>query len=255
MINVPEGTPNLPWSGFSASCSCQDHTVHRDGDGRQYIVAPKGSTRYLKRAASGGADDWRVFRTADGEYIASESGTPTIPALWCSDLFAPRPPPPAPEPAAAAPADLPAGSPEASVGAGQEHPAAEQGDPSAEPAETTPAEAAPAAEASVPSAPDAPTLPDTGLSAAPEAAEPLAILPPEAPGTDAPPHLAASASPQASADADGGHSKTTSEQQNGSAPPVQAKQQQPLRKSSKPSLQTLFKAPPKTKSASSSHGH
>ena len=73
----------------------QDYSVHRADDGRQFVLGKTGGSRYLKRATSGGADDWRVFRSSDGsEYIASECGASLVPAQWCRDLFKPAPPDP-----------------------------------------------------------------------------------------------------------------------------------------------------------------
>jgi len=78
----------------------QDSKVVVDGNsGRPYVWNAKtGNSRWLKRANSGGADDWEVFRDPRGkEYVASRSQM--TPGLWIDALFhgkalEPMPPPP-----------------------------------------------------------------------------------------------------------------------------------------------------------------
>lgn len=66
-------------------------------DGRPLALeVGTGTSRYLKRASSGGADDWEAYQTPDGRtFIASRAGMAN--AVWAHDLFSPPPPlPPAP---------------------------------------------------------------------------------------------------------------------------------------------------------------
>ena len=53
-------------------------------------MSKHGSTKVLKRADSGGADDWTIIRSPAGEYVASLSSL--VPAIRCRDLFVPPPP-------------------------------------------------------------------------------------------------------------------------------------------------------------------
>jgi hypothetical protein len=65
-------------------------------DGRALALeVGTGTSRYLKRAASGGADDWEAYQTPDGRtFIASRADMAK--AVWAHDLFSPPPPPATP---------------------------------------------------------------------------------------------------------------------------------------------------------------
>ena len=211
--------------------------MQRDSHGRQYILAPAGASRYLRRATSGGADDWRVFRSADGsEYVASESGTPLVPAQWCIDLFAPGPPPPAASPGGTSDSDSRFSTPLARENARAASPAPEAPAPAA-PAADSPAPAAgplpPVAEAPedlpAPAAdgPEVPEGPRDDLSAT------AAQEPPADPAAGAAPELNATEAPES-----GPGAAVVA------APPEPEPKPKPaVRKIAKSSLHTLFKAP------------
>ena len=83
---APQGAPTPP--------TATQNQVFFSPTGRPYAWnTAKASSRWLKRANSGGCDDWEVFsHPVHGEYIASRSSV--IPAVWANDLWKPPPPPP-----------------------------------------------------------------------------------------------------------------------------------------------------------------
>jgi hypothetical protein len=84
-------TPSSSAYASENSASEQDDDVRIKVDNenkRSYIESVhRRASRVLRRADSGGADDWAIFRTAEGEKFVASPSQPHVQPMWVSEIF------------------------------------------------------------------------------------------------------------------------------------------------------------------------